>query len=100
MEELAAREEGRPSVTFLLAHDSLLELGEGDQELEQGAGHLLLPRPLASSPAPTPGEVVFVQCCDSESESWCRPSICLVVVGLLSLTFSFLYLMFIAWLQI
>ena len=52
VEELAAREEGRPSVTFLLAHDSLLELGEGDQELEQGAGHLLLPRPLASSPAP------------------------------------------------
>ena len=52
VEELAAREEGRPSVTFLLAHDSLLELGEGDQEVEQGAGHLLLPRPLASSPAP------------------------------------------------
>ena len=52
VEELATREEGRPSVTFLLAHDSLLELGEGDQELEQGAGHLLLPRPLASSPAP------------------------------------------------
>ena len=52
VEELAAMEEGRPSVTFLLAHDSLLELAEGDQELEQGAGHLLLPRPLASSPAP------------------------------------------------
>ena len=53
VEELAAREEGRPSVSFLLAHDSLLELGEGDQELEHGAGHLLLPRPMsASSPAP------------------------------------------------
>ena len=52
VEELAAREEGRPSVSFLLAHDSLLELGPGDQDLDQGAGHLLLPRPPASSPAP------------------------------------------------
>ena len=54
VEEVSSSEDKRPSVSFLLAHDSLLELGEGDQELEHGAGHLLLPRPmsLASSPAP------------------------------------------------
>ena len=50
VEEVSSSEDKRPSVSFLLAHDSLLELGPGDQD--QGAGHLLLPRPPASSPAP------------------------------------------------
>ena len=52
VEEVSSSEDKRPSVSFLLAHDSLLELGPGDQDLDQGAGHLLLPRPLATSPAP------------------------------------------------
>ena len=52
VEEVSSSEDKRPSVSFLLAHDSLLELGPGDQDLDQGAGHLLLPRPPATSPAP------------------------------------------------
>ena len=51
-EEVSGSEDKRPSVSFLLAHDSLLELGPGDQDLDQGAGNLLLPRPPVTSPAP------------------------------------------------